>query len=199
MTQLTSALVSIIMFLACGRADQGADSQPPSSLDASATVTDSELPNQASSDSHVEPVGPIGSVAQDPPGEEETVTPPIQVTGTYMHARILVESATNVEIGLSAYHNGERVSMHPDTLQAIWSVTQPPDVQVSVSIQPFASEDTDVKLLMSGESLKAIRAQYKVVNLLLQVKDLKLNKDTPQLSRSISAALEETTAKETVP
>ncbi len=122
MTQLKSVLFSLVLFVACGRADQGADAAFPEASDENFAEADGlAIPTSDRGDSVDKPglpaplppapgdaQSPIAS--QDGAGEAETINPPTQVTGTYMNAIVLSESATSIEIGLSAYHMGERVS-----------------------------------------------------------------------------------------
>lgn len=204
MTKITSVLVSFALFMACGRADQGADSTLPQEneklfgdADGEALPTsegpEAPKPSPEPAPLAIDPLGPIAN--QDGPSEPETINPPTQVTGTYMNAAVLQESATEIEIGLSAYYGSERVSQHPDTLQAIWSVSPGADPLVTVELENTSAANHDMILRVSGESLKAIRAQFVQINVMLQVKDLKLNKNSSTINQSVLTVLQESASR----
>lgn len=194
------------MFLACGRADQGADTQRPLEPDDRFSEADAQpIPAQDPHRSEpapgvsapTEPFGPIAD--QGPPEEPETVNPPTQVTGTYMNARVLAETELTVDIGLTAYHKGLRVQEHPESFSAIWSVSQAADPQVSATLMPSGDGAQDMILRVSGESLKAVRAQFPLISVMLQVKDLKLSKNDTQLNQAVLSILQETTNRGSEP
>lgn len=195
MKQTLTFIISLAVLTACGRTHQAATPEEETvseALDASPEIAEEGI---GPSESEAPPPEP--AVSAGPPANE-SIVPPTQVSGAYLVARVLRSTDTTLDLGLTAFYKGERVSLKPDMYRSSWTISDPLDPGVVAELVPSVQSDQDQILQFTAESIKAIKDQLPLVQVILSVSDLVANKKEETQTQSVETALLETAKRDGV-
>jgi hypothetical protein len=111
----------------------------------------------------------------EPQEADESIIPPVPITGVWLNAQVLQEKTENnraeVRIGIASFYNGIKVADQRDRFMVTLTATPNADNKAIITTDPMASGEYDHIVSIQGPTIEQIRAAYTTIGIYASVVD----------------------------
>jgi hypothetical protein len=132
---------------------------------------------------------------------DESVIPPVPITGAWLNAQVLQEKTDNasaeIRVGIASFYNGIKVAEQRDRFMITLSARPNADNKAIISVEPMSSGEYDHIVTIQGPTLELIRAAYATIGVYVTIVDRNDN-SSDTWSTPLDAILSDSPSKRVV-